>query len=108
MNRTEILNRLVDLLNEALQRAADNGDWYDEDTIHAYINRGDCTISAMITETQASVEVCPENGHDYSNIERWLEARIHRIGNLDIEAPGDIWTNHGFANEADYLRYRYG
>lgn len=108
MNRTEILNRLLEQLNEALQQAVNNGDWFDDDTIHAYIKRGECTVSAMVTESIAYVEVCPENGHEYCNIERWLEARINRIGDLDIEPVSDIWNEHGFRNEADYLKYRYG
>ena len=26
----------------------------------------------------------------------------------DEEAPHDLWDDHGFANEADYARWRYG
>lgn len=49
----------------------------------------------------------------YNNIEDYIASCLPSFSELlkmqqDEYAESDLWQSHGFANEADYNRYRYG
>lgn len=109
MGRTEFLESLVERLNDALHESA-NGEYWGEDKVVASIECCGCTITAIVNSRKRLVEIYDDNDQVryFNNIEEYLEKKINSLGDIEIEPEENEWTLHGFRDEADYLRYRYG
>lgn len=43
----------------------------------------------------------------YENVCQYIEDHMNDWEDVEVK-PYDMWDDHGFRNEADYLQYRYG
>ena len=66
---------------------------------------------SVIIDSYKGVEVSIINGEytdrSYPNLEDYIAENIIKWDDLDDD-DYDEWDDHGFASEADYMRYKFG
>lgn len=109
--RTELLYKLRERI---IEEAEIEVDYYV--TVYSNIYHNNTGIYFRSDNNETTIEVFNDENpcRDYNNVTDWLEEHLQRDDVLDelkrqIEyATEDEWEAHGFRDEADYLRYRYG
>ena len=67
---------------------------------------GNCIVNYVLSENYNCIDVYNPIKDTYlTNVEDYLLSLEREI---EEEEEYDMWDDHGFADEADYIRYRYG
>lgn len=117
----KILEKLVDICADALQEAANTDEENGRGTLAAKYETDDYTIDLYYYKEKGKwlCEVCimHYNGDDRRenpNLSEYLEKQLAGCVDWDVaeecwrEADMDEWQLHGFRDEADYNRWRFG
>ena len=116
------LKKLITRINDALNEAACERESVDEHYVFCCIDTEDGSIDVeeerKPIKGEAPVRVYVNHDKDGKcecvNLEAFLEAHVGADWDaadetvLENNQPYDVWNEHGFADEADYLRWRYG
>lgn len=108
--RNDILKKILEALDKELVRARNDEPYADH--VEGKFEFGRCEVIFFFNEKHCDVEVNRKKGTDYIYLDKVAEyCSEHCIDWADIEVDGeayDLWDDHGFRDEADYMRYRYG
>lgn len=67
--------------------------------VEYYVNKDTCEVIVSNVPKDTYLE----------NVSLYCESHCLDWDDIDIDLEVyDFWNDHGFANEADYMRYRYG
>lgn len=108
MNRNHpFISSLISRINDAIREA--RADEPDANAHLVKLTQGTHLIEAFISPTMCEVTITDNANWDKEclrlpelierNLITWHEA---------APSPYDIWDDHGFADQSDYIRYRYG
>jgi len=66
---------------------------------------GNCIVKYSLTESGDEIEVYnPMKGTFMDNVSEWL---LLNVGDRCTQSFNE-WNEHGFRDEADYLKYKFG
>lgn len=100
------ITQLLDLLDEEITKARQEEPW--ETKVFGSFYFENVCIDFVLTPRRCEVEVYDEEKDEYyDEIASQLSEQCIKWDDVDVTTP-DYWNEHGFANEADYLKYRYG
>ena len=103
---TKVIDKLLDKLDKVLkQERQDNP---NEEVLYGSFMFGRHSVRYCFRETGLTVEIYNPVLDTYLD---WVATHCEKyaIGWGDVEVEiSDKWDAHGFANESDYLQYRYG
>lgn len=104
----EILQKLLSKLNDNL--TAERQSNPDEAFVGSSFTFGNHRVWFTFTDAGCEVEIANlKKGVFLDKVAHYLEMHCLSWEEIDINTePDDIWNNHGFSSEADYLKYRYG
>lgn len=110
MDRNNILNNLLDVLDDKLIQARKNEPYADH--VNGKFMYGRYEVCFFFMEEECEVEITRDFRADFvylDNVAEYIAKHCITWNEIDIDyADYDYWQCNGFANEADYLRYRYG
>lgn len=110
MEKKDILKSLLDSLDERLVEARNNEPYSDH--VRGKFNFGQHEVLFFFDEKECFVEVNRKVGVDYvylDNVADYLSEHCFDWEDIDVDKEvSDFWGDHGFSDEADYIRYRYG
>lgn len=109
MKKTDILDKLLDTLDRELIRARKNDP--NSDHLNGKFEFGQYEILFFFDEDGCEIEINRKVGTDFvylDNVAEYCQARCIRWDDVDTDNKSDIWDDHGFSDESDYIRYRYG
>ena len=109
MRKTDILDKLLDTLDRELIRARKNDP--NSDHLNGKFEFGQYEILFFFDEGGCEIEINRKVGTDFvylDNVADYCQARCIRWDDVDTDNKSDIWDDHGFSDESDYIRYRYG
>ena len=130
MKREEIIKEIFDKIEDALYEQDDfeierDGEFGGIDaSINVTVDYKTCQVQCDISynahrEDWLELIIYPNNDkHDLTNLEEAvndyfakhfdMRSLLDAMEEKVIEAEEDEWTSHGFRDEADYLRWRFG
>lgn len=104
----EILKQLLQKFNDAL--TAERQSNPDETFVGGSFKFGNHKVWFSFTDEGCEVEVFNLKTEIFlDNVAHYCSLHCLSWEEIDTDTePDDIWNNHGFSSEADYLKYRYG
>ena len=102
----EVLDKLIAKLDRKLSEARKSNP--SEESLKGWFMFGHHKVSYIFDEDGCVLDVFNVvKGVWLVNVEEYCTPKCIRWSQIDVEVS-DEWDEHGFADEADYLRYRYG
>lgn len=104
----KILKKLLQKLNDSL--TAERQSYPDDIFVGSSFKFGNHKVWFSFTDAGCEVEVVNTNtGKFLDNVAHYLSQHCLSWEEIELDTePDDIWNNHGFSSESDYLKYRYG
>jgi hypothetical protein len=109
MRKTDILDKLLDALDRELAEARKNDS--NSDHLNGKFEFGRHEILFFFDEDGCEIEINRKVGTDFiylDNVAEYCQSRCIGWDDVDTDNKSDIWDEHGFSDESDYIRYRYG
>lgn len=109
MRKTDILDKLLDALDRELIRARKNDP--NSDHLNGKFEFGQHEVLFFFEGDGCEIEINRKVGTDFiylDNVSEFCQSRCIGWKEVDVEQESDIWNEHGFSDESDYIRYRYG
>lgn len=104
----KVLEQLIHKLNDRL--TAERQSYPDDIFVGSSFKFGNHKVWFSFTDAGCEVEVYNLTKERYlDNVAHYLSQHCLSWEEIDINTePDDIWNNHGFSSESDYIKYRYG
>lgn len=100
------LEQLIIRTERKMQQAREDNP--GENRCHGRFTFANCIITFSMSLTHKDIEVWnPVRDTFLDCIAEHIKKSTPHFSELST-ADSDIWDNHGFRNEADYLRYKFG
>lgn len=103
----EFIKTVIAMLNDKLHDERTTNP--DASSVSIILTLGKRVVEAYITEEEVQVNIINPQHYMrfYENVCQYIEDHMNDWEDVEVK-PYDMWDDHGFRNEADYLRYRYG
>lgn len=103
------LNNIIESLNQAITDERNENP--DKKSISTYVVVNGYEVSVEMdmyfNKSVSVVSLYSDRDHDYTNVERYISENTIIWTESDPRME-TIWTLNGFADESDFLRYKYG
>jgi hypothetical protein len=103
----KILDSLIKKIDEELTDARQSNPF--EERLYGDIHFLHYDIRYSFSSSIVELEIHNKKRDTYlDNVSDYCETKVIDWNDIEVDDSSDEWDDHGFANESDYMRYRYG